>query len=109
MGNIDITEIVISLIGLLSAVITTFVIPWINTKIKNEKVKTAIEIARQVVSAAQELQITGDLEKLGITKAEYAWDEAKKALAKKGVTISDEELTAYIKSAVTELRTKVEW
>lgn len=109
MGNIDITEIVISLIGLLSAVITTFVIPWINTKIKNEKVKTAIEIARQVVSAAQELQITGDLEKLGITKAEYAWDEAKKALAKKGITISDEELTAYIKAAVTELRTKVEW
>ena len=74
METIDITKIIIALIGVLSTIITTFVIPWINTKLKNEKVKTAIEIAGQVVSAAQELQITGDLEKLGITKAEYAWD-----------------------------------
>lgn len=109
MESVDITKIVIALIGVLSTVITTFVIPWINTKLKNEKVRTAIEIAAQVVSAAQELQITGDLEKLGLTKAEYAWNEAKKALAKKGITISDEELTAYIKAAVTELRTRVEW
>lgn len=107
--EIDITKIVISLIGVLSAVITTFVIPWINTKIKDEKVRTAINIASQVVQAAQELQITGELEKLGLSKAEYAWNEAKNALAKKGIKISDEELTAYIKSAVTELRTKVEW
>lgn len=107
--EIDITKIVISLIGVLSAIITTFFIPWLNTKLKDEKVKTAIKIADQVVKAAQELQITGELEKLGLSKAEYAWDEAKKALAKKGIKISDEELTSYIKAAVTELRTRVEW
>lgn len=107
--EVDITKIVIALIGLLSTIISTFVVPWINTKLKNEKVKTAIQIAGQVVKAAQELQITGELEKLGITKAEYAWNEAKNALAKKGIKVSDEELTAYIKSAVTELRTQVEW
>ena len=107
--EVDITKIVIALIGLLSTIISTFVVPWINTKLKNEKVKTAIQIAGQVVKAAQELQITGELEKLGITKAEYAWNEAKNALEKKGIKISDEELTAYIKSAVTELRTQIEW
>ena len=107
--EVDITKIVIALIGLLSTIISTFVVPWINTKLKNEKVKTAIQIAGQVVKAAQELQITGELEKLGITKAEYAWNEAKNALEKKGIKISDEELTAYIKSAVTDLRTQIEW
>lgn len=105
----DITKIIIALIGLLCTIVTTFVIPWINSKIKNEKVKTAISIATQVVSAAQELKITGELELMGLTKAEYAWAEAKKALAEKNISIDDDELKAYIKSAVTELRNKVEW
>lgn len=105
----DITKIVIALIGLLCTIITTFVIPWINSKSKNEKIKTAIEIANQVVRAAQELNIVGELEALGLTKAEYAWAEAKKALAQKNIVIDDDELKAYIKSAVTDLRTEVQW
>lgn len=105
----DITNIVKAVITLLIALITTFVIPWIDAKKKNEKVQTAIEIAKQVVSAAQELQITGELEQVGLTKAEYAWAEAKEALSKKGIVIDDDELKAYIKSAVTELRKEVEW
>lgn len=105
----DITKIVEAIIALLCALTTTFVIPWINTKIKNEKVKTAIEITKQVVRAAQELQITGELEKIGLTKAEYAWTQAKEALASKNIVINDDELTAYIKASVTELRTEVQW
>lgn len=105
----DITKIVEAVIALLCALMTTFVIPWINTKIKNEKVKTAIEITKQVVRAAQELQITGELEKIGLTKAEYAWAQAKEALAAKNIVINDDELTAYIKASVTELRTEVQW
>lgn len=105
----DITKIIIALIGLLGTIITTFVIPWINTKLKNEKVKAAVSIAYQVVQAAQELQITGELEQIGLTKADYAWSEAKKALAEKNISIDDDELKAYIKSAVTELRKEVQW
>lgn len=105
----DITKIVVALIGLLCTIITTFIVPWINTKIKNEKVKTAINIAYQVVQAAQELQITGKLEQIGLTKADYAWSEAKKALANKNISIDDDELKAYIKSAVTDLRKEIQW
>lgn len=105
----DITNIVMAIIGLLCAVITTFVVPWINSKIKNEKVKTAINIAYQVVQAAQELQITGELEKIGLTKAEYAWSEAKKFLLEKNISIDDDELKSYIKSAVTDLRKEIQW
>ena len=105
----DMTNIVAALIGLLFTIITTFIIPWVNTKIKNERVKTAINVAIQVVQAAQELNITGELEKMGLSKAEYAWSEAKKALSAKNISIDDDELKAYIKSAVTELRKQIEW
>lgn len=105
----NITNIVTALIGLLCTIITTFVVPWINTKIKNEKVKTVINITYQIVQAAQELQITGELEQIGLTKADYAWSEAKKALAEKNISIDDDELKAYIKSAVTELRKEIQW
>lgn len=105
----DITKIVVALLGVICAIITTFVIPWLNTKLKNEKVKAAVDIAYQVVQAAQELQITGELEQIGLTKADYAWGEAKKALTEKNISIDDDELKAYIKSAVTELRKEVQW
>lgn len=105
----DITKIVVALFGVICAIITTFVIPWLNAKLKNEKVKAAVNIAYQVVQAAQELQITGELEQIGLTKADYAWSEAKKALAEKNISLDDDELKAYIKSAVTELRKEVQW
>lgn len=106
---VDMTKIVVALMGLLCTIITTFVVPWIKTQMKNEQVQTAIEIATQVVMAAQELQITHELEAMGLTKAEYAWAEAKKALAAKNITIDDDELKAYIKAAVTDLRKEVEF
>lgn len=105
----DITKIVVTLIGLLCTIITTFIIPWLNAKIKNEKVKTAINLIYQVVQAAHELNVTGDLEKIGVSKAEYAWAESKKALAKKNISVDDDELRAYIKSAVTDLRKEIQW
>lgn len=107
--EINITEIVVALIGVLSAIITTFLIPWLNTKLKNEKMKVVFDIAKQVVGAAQELAITKELEQMGIDKATYAWNEAKKMLASKGITVDDDELKSAIKLEVTNLRKEVEW
>ena len=107
--TIDITELVIALIGILFAVITTYVVPWVKAKMKNEKLQTVMAVATQVVQAAHELQITGDLVALGVDKATYAWNEAKKALAAKNITVDDDELTAYIKAAVTKLRETTTW
>lgn len=107
--TIDITEIIIWIIGVLIGLVTTYLIPWIKTKLKNEKIKVVVQIADQVVKAAHELNITGELAEMGLTKVEYAWNEATKALAAKGITIDEEELKAYIKAAVTELRKDVIW
>lgn len=107
--NINITEIIVALIGLLGTIITTFVIPWIKNKSNNEKLKIVVEIARQVVAAAHELQITGELIEMGMDKATYAWIEAKKALSAKGLVVNDDELKAAIKAEVTNLRKDIVW
>ena len=73
-------------------------------KKKSEKLAKVIGIAEQVVHAAWELDITGELVEMGLTKVEYAWEEAKKILASKKITVDDDELKAYIKSEVAKLR-----
>ena len=100
----DITHLLEALIALVLAIITTFLIPWIQEKKKSEKISKIINIAEQVVYAAWELDITGELIDMGITKVEYAWKEAKKILAEKKITVNDDELTAYIKGEVAKLR-----
>lgn len=102
--NIDATFLIKAILGLIFAIVSTFVIPWLNEKRKTEKLDKVFSIAEQVVGAAWELDITGELAQIGITKVEYAWTEAKKILANKNITVDDDELKAYIKNAVAQLR-----
>lgn len=100
----DITPVLEALIGLTITLITVFLIPWLQEKKKSEKLSKIFNVTSQVVYAAWELDITGELVKMGLTKVEYAWEQAKKILAQKNITVDDEELKAYIKSAVAQLR-----
>lgn len=100
----DITVILEAVIGLVIAVATTFLIPWIQEKKKSDKLAKIFSIAEEVVYAAWELDITGELVNMGVTKVEYAWEQAKSILAKKNITVDDDELKAYIKSEVAKLR-----
>lgn len=100
----DITTIVEAIIALILALITTFLIPWLKEKKESEKLTKIFTIAEQVVYAAWELDITGELVEMGVSKVDYAWDQAKKILADKNITIDDDTLKAYIKSEVARLR-----
>lgn len=101
---ININPVLEALIALAIAVVTTFLIPWIQEKKKSEKLAKVFSIAEQVVHAAWELDITGELVQMGVTKVEYAWDEAKRILSENHLTVDDDELKAYIKSEVAKLR-----
>ena len=101
---IDATQVVQALIALAAAIITTFLIPWIQEKNKSEKLAKIFSVAEQVVYAAWELDITGELVEMGVTKVQYAWTQAKEILAQKNITVNDDELKAYIKSEVAKLR-----
>lgn len=100
----DITPVVEALVYLVLTLMTTFLIPLIQEKRKTEKLSKVFSIAQQVVYAAWELDITGELVQMGLTKVEYAWNESKKILAEKNITVNDDELKAYIKSEVAKLR-----
>ena len=110
----DVTMILSCVIKLLTTIAITFVIPWIVEKRKNDKVANALKIAEEVgkiaysvAAAANEYDITGELLKIGKTKAEYALELAKKELADKGITYDEELLVKDIKAAVTELRVNI--
>lgn len=100
----DITTVLEAVITLILVLVTTFVVPWIKEKKQSEKMGKVLSIAEQVVYAAWELDITGELMHLGMTKVEYAWGQAKKILAEHKLTVDEEELKAYIKSEVAKLR-----
>ena len=100
----DITPVLEALFALALALVTAFVIPWIQERKKTEKIARILGIARQVVYAAWELDITGELIDMGLTKVEYAWTECKKILAEHKIAVNDDELKAYIKSEVAKLR-----
>ena len=63
-----------------------------------------LRMARTFVSAANELYITKEIE----DKAQYVWDEMVKFLRKYKITFDEQEVKAYIKQAVTELRVNIE-
>ncbi len=96
----DITVIIEVILALILATGVLFA----NKYLGADKVQKVITIAQAVVAAANELDITGDLVKLGKTKAEYALDRAKTLLAKNNITFNEDELLVFIKSAVTQLR-----
>lgn len=100
----DITNLIEALIALILTLVTTFLIPWLQEKQKSEKLAKVLNVAQQVVYAAWELDITGELVQMGVSKVDYAWEQAKKILAEKKITVDDDELKAYIKSEVAKLR-----
>lgn len=111
----DITITLDCLIKLSCALIMMFMIPWIKECRGNDKLSNAIQIAEEitkiassVVYAANELEITGELLKIGKTKAEYAIEMAKKELADKNIVYDKELLEKEIKAAVTQLRVKIQ-
>jgi uncharacterized protein YxjI len=62
-----------------------------------------LRVARTLVSAANELHITGEIE----DKAQWVWDAMVEFLSKYKITFDEKEVKAYIKRAVTELRVDI--
>lgn len=101
---IDITNLIEAVIAIVLTLVTSFLIPWLKEKSKSDKLTKIFSVAEQVVYAAWELDITGELVHTGMNKVDYAWEQAKKILAQRHITVDDDELKAYIKSEVAKLR-----
>jgi hypothetical protein len=95
------------ILQLIVAVISIMAIFVANRYLGADKVRRIMAIVQTVVEATNELEITGDLVKMGKSKADYALEQVKILLAKNKMTFNEEELLVFIKSAVTRLRIEV--
>lgn len=98
MKSIDITPIIEALIGLVSLIITGFLIPLLKQKLTNEKREKLRSWVGIAVAAAEQLMKN----KSGIEKKEYVVS----FLLSKGLVFDIDEVTAMIESEVYKLGAK---
>ena len=97
--NIDITQIVVAVIGLLSIVITSVVVPLIKSKLTNSQWETIKNYALAGVQAAEILIGAGN----GIKKFEKAKQYIEKQCAAHGIKIDTDTIQIAIENAWKDL------
>ena len=105
--TIEITQIVVAVIGLLSAVLTAFVVPWIKSKTSISQQAILETIARTAVCAAQQIFGAAD----GQQKKEYAVQRVEEALKAYGIKIDADRISEAIEAALkaVKLESDGEW
>ena len=98
MNNIDITPIIEALIGLVSLIITGFLVPFLKQKLSNEKTEKLKSWVNIAVAAAEQLM----KDKTGLEKKEYVIA----FLLSKGLVFEVDEVTAMIECEVFKLGTR---
>lgn len=94
---IDITPIVNAFIALIGLLLTTFLIPWIRTKISNEKLKEIQKWASVGVKAAEMIYTESGM---GDMKKNYV----RKFLESKGYKLDIETVDALIEATVRDMQ-----
>ena len=91
----DITKIIVAVIGLLSTLLTVFLAPYLKTKLDSEKLKRLGELAKTFVLAAEQL--------IGKEKGEQKKALVQGWLKEKGYDVSLDEVNSAIEAAVKEM------
>ena len=94
--TIDLTQIILAVIALLSAIITGFVIPWLRNKLTDHQYDTLAALVRVGVFAAEQLFTSEQWKE----KKQYVVDLLEENGYKVDVTAVD----ALIEATVRELR-----
>ena len=94
--TIDLTQVVIALIGLCSALITGYLIPYIRSKLTTEQEKKLRALVKVAVAAAEQIFKGSNL---GEQKKQYVinW------LTENGINVDSQKLDAIIESTVYEV------
>ena len=92
----DLTPIVNAVIALIAAIITTFLIPWIKSKIDAAKLAQIVEWVGIAVRAAEQIYNESGM---GEKKKQYVLD----FLASKGFTLDPDSINAMIEAAGKDL------
>ncbi len=98
----DITQIIVAIIGLMGVVITAVIIPWIRQKIGSEKFDRMMKITGVIVAAAEQMGAQGLLPK-GLTKLDYALTQVQKALSDAGIKYNEDAVRSAIEAFVADI------
>lgn len=99
MNNINITPIVQAAIVLIASIVTTFVVPWIRSKVKNEDMAIFLRWVEIAVAAAEQLYESTE----GELKKEYVLTY----LRDKGYSVDVDDLENAIEAAVLKLHNEL--
>ena len=99
MNNINITPIVQAAIVLIASIVTTFVVPWIKSKVKNEDMAIFLRWVEIAVAAAEQLYESTE----GELKKEYVLTY----LRDKGYSVDVDDLENAIEAAVLKLHNEL--
>ena len=102
--NLDLTQIVVALIGLLGIIITSVVVPMIkaNTSVKTQTI--IANIIKTAVYAAQQIYTPEQWEE----KKEFAMEQVTKGLEQYGVTLDEDTISDAIEAALKEIKTAID-
>ena len=102
--NLDLTQIVVALIGLLGIIITSVIVPMIkaNTSVKTQTIIT--NIIKTAVYAAQQIYTPEQWRE----KKEFAMDQVLKGLEQYGIALDTESVSDAIEAALKEIKTEID-
>ncbi len=102
--NLDLTQIVVALIGLLGIIITSVVVPMIkaNTSVKTQAIIT--NIIKTAVYAAQQIYTPEQWRE----KKEFAMEQVLKGLEQYGIALDTESVSDAIEAALKEIKTAID-
>lgn len=98
--QIDLTQIIVAVIGLVATIVSVYVIPLLKSKVGNDKWDQLMKVASVAVDAAEQLGITGKVN----DKFEYAATQVKLVCEKQGLKYDDETIRVAIEAAVLLLK-----
>lgn len=99
----DVTRIVVALIGLLSTLITSFLIPLIKSKIDSNKADKIVYWINVAVNAAEQLFPESGS---GECKKEYVNDFVNSVFNKLGMSVDEQVISNMIEASVFNLGKK---
>jgi len=102
MSNEMVTMIVKVVFAIISVLITTYVIPWIKSKMSNEKYNELIIFIGKCVGAAEKIYTPEEW----VEKKQYVLSLAEAKMNSLGVLISADELNSLIEGMVYSVKEK---
>lgn len=97
---VDITAIIVALIGLLSTVLTVVVVPYFKSKTTESQRENIYFWAKIAVAAAEQIYKESGR---GAEKKEYV----KQFLAEHGIILDEDQIDVVIESAVLQLKNEL--